>query len=245
VPTLLAGLAAARLQGGDAAEAEKIARIGRQAAPDDPRFEYLLGRCAMVLGRPDEAAGHFEAALRANPRSVANLVELAGVAMAQERLGVAEEHLEQALAIDPRAQGARAYLAEIRLRQGRVDDAEAEVDQALVDWPDDARGVFAAARVKARRGDWVRCEELLRRAIDLEPRFVGARLELARMLLRQGRHYDEAIALTRGAVEFEPAGQDLSLAYFLLADLYNRTGRADLSASFAERGRQAEAERRN
>jgi hypothetical protein len=68
---------------------------------------------------------------------------------------------------------------------------------------------------------------------------------LAWLLHRQGRHYDEAIALTRGAVEFEPAGQDLSLAYFLLADLYNRTGRADLSASFAERGRQAEAERRN
>ncbi len=51
---------------------------------------------------------------------------------------------------------------------------------------------------------------------------------------------DEAIALARQGIEKKPGGPDLAFGYYLLADLYSRTGHSDLSRELAEKGRIAE-----
>jgi tetratricopeptide (TPR) repeat protein len=48
-------------------------------APDDPRYQYLLGKTLLRQGRSKEAVEHLEAALRLNPEDLKTLVYLARV----------------------------------------------------------------------------------------------------------------------------------------------------------------------
>jgi tetratricopeptide (TPR) repeat protein len=61
-------------------------------------------------------------------------------------------------------------------------------------------------------------------------------LYLARIYLNRGERYQEAIDLVRKGIELKPERSDLPLGYFLLADLYNRTGDTLRAAECAAKG---------
>ncbi len=79
----------------------------------------------------------------------------------------------------------------------------------------------------------------LRRTIAAEPEFPLAYFHVARILLRRGTDYDEAVALAKKGIELRPAPAELPLGYFLLADLYNRLGMNALSDENARKGQAA------
>ena len=54
--------------------------------------------------------------------------------------------------------------------------------------------------------------------------------------LDDGNRYPRAIELTEKALKLTLTPKDKAFAYFLLADLYNRTGDAARSKQFAQRG---------
>ncbi|MGZ5496416.1 MAG: sulfatase-like hydrolase/transferase, partial [Candidatus Aminicenantales bacterium] len=83
--------------------------------------------------------------------------------------------------------------------------------------------------------------ETLRKTIAAEPEFPLAYFHVARILLRRGTDFEEAIALTKKGIELRPAPAELPLGYFLLADLYNRVGENALSEENARKGQAATA----
>jgi len=83
--------------------------------------------------------------------------------------------------------------------------------------------------------------DALQKTIEAEPEFPIAHFYLARIYLRRGERYPEAIALVKKGIELKPAPADLPLGYFLLADLYNRIGDVVQSEEYARKGQAAAA----
>ena len=78
--------------------------------------------------------------------------------------------------------------------------------------------------------------QALRNAIRANPRSPGPYLVLALTFLQREERYPEAVELARLGLQQGPQGRELQLAYFLLADLYNRLGETELETEFARLG---------
>lgn len=101
--------------------------------------------------------------------------------------GAAERAIAAALR-DPRLMEAASALA-----QNRIPDAEARLRAHLLEKPLDVAAIRMFAEVAARIGRFRDSENLLRRALELDPDFDAARANLATVLYRQNRA-QEAIA---------------------------------------------------
>ena len=202
----------------------------------------VLGSFARQAGRLDASQRALERALELDPESAGANLELAVLALAQGSFDRAGDLASRALELDPRLRGAHLCLAQSLEAQGRLDAAAAEYESERRLSPDDHRPVYGLARLYGRMGRAGDERRLLEETIQLEPSFAPAYLYLARNRLAAGEGYPEAIALVNTALGHDPAGTDLVLAYYLLADLHNRIGNQELSNEFAMKGRRAEQE---
>jgi arylsulfatase A-like enzyme/Tfp pilus assembly protein PilF len=236
-PSVIAALATAEVHSGRADAAMELLRTAIERNPTEPRFRFIAGRASLVRGDLKSATSHFDVALKLNPRSAASLVELAGIAITERQPERARQLATRALAIDAHARGARLFLAQALEQLGRPNEAWQQASEELKLSPDDFRPAYYLAELAPRVGHDDEVERYLQQTIRAEPRFPAAYLQLARHLLQRGGRFDEGIRLTRKALELKPRGRDEALAYFLLADLYSRTGHADLSRKNADLAR--------
>jgi arylsulfatase A-like enzyme/Tfp pilus assembly protein PilF len=233
-PAITAGLATALIESGKSNDALQLVRAAIPGAPQEPRFHFLAGRALEALGRLEEAKQEFERTLTLNARSAAAHVELAAIAISQKQPEHARDEAQKALTIDAHARGGHLFLAQALDDLGRRDDARREASIELQLWPDDFRAAVYLAELTPNDA-----ERYLRLAIQIEPRYAAAYLRLAQLLLKRNERFDEGVRLTQQALALHPSGRDEALAYFLLADLYNRLGREDLSRDNARLGQQA------
>jgi tetratricopeptide (TPR) repeat protein len=98
-----------------------------------------LGNLLWRAGRPQEAVGHYEAALRLKPDFLESIINLADVLMQQGDLPAAAERYEQALQLKPDFTGHLA-LARLWERLGRRSEAIVHLQAALRIKPDLASG---------------------------------------------------------------------------------------------------------
>jgi len=240
-PTVTAALATAYLEAGQPADALKLVRAAIPAAPQEPRYHFLAGRALEATGNLNDARVEFNAALTLNPRSAAALVELAAISVSQKQAQSARDLARKALALDGRARGAHLFLAQALEQLGDRDGAWREASTEMQLWPDDFRAPFYLAELAPRAGHGDQVEPYLRAAIRAEPRYAPSYLHLAQFLLKHNERIDEGVKLTQTALTLKPAPHDEALAYFLLADFYNRLGRDELSRKSAQSGREAAA----
>ena len=101
--------------------------------------------------------------------------------------------------------------------------------------------MFNLSRVYRLIGNEDKELEYLNKCLETDPTFPIAYFYLARIHIRRGQNFEEAIALVKKGIELKPAPADLPLGYFLLADLYNRVGDFVQSEEYARKGRDAAA----
>ena len=102
--------------------------------PDPARTGALLrlmGRAALELGRLEAAAGHFESAVRLDPRAPEALDHLALVRFRQQRYAAALELYERLLEITPDAAQVHANRGAALYYLGRIDAAVRGFERAL------------------------------------------------------------------------------------------------------------------
>ena len=80
-------------------------------------------------------------------------------------------------------------------------------------------------------------ETFLEKTIEINPNFPLSYFYLARIYLNRGEKYNTAISLVEKGIECKPPEKDLPLGYFLLSDLYNRTGQYAKSEEYVQKGR--------
>jgi tetratricopeptide (TPR) repeat protein len=174
------------LKEGDLKRAEKGYQAVLAARPGLPAAETGLGYVALQSGRIQEAERRFSAALAARADYSPALVGRGYAALRRDDPESALASFRAALAIDPREPAVKRRIAELRL----------SVTERRV----------ASAREALGRGETAAAVEIYSQALEDAPEVAGLRLELAELMVREGR-VGEAIAV----LETDPTGDRLVL----------------------------------
>ena len=114
------------VRAGDAAGGAALIGRAWTAHPGDPRVQTALGWALYWTRKYDEAAAHFDTALRADPRDFRAHAGLAEVRLEQRRYPEAETALLSALALDPTSGSAHNSLGFAYALTGRSQQAVEE-----------------------------------------------------------------------------------------------------------------------
>jgi len=182
----------------------------REQAPDDPNVGARLGACYFHLGRPDEAKRELELALtpRLEPTARMGALTILGhIASSEHDFEAAKRYCKEALDLRP-YDATAAYglgLALSKLGEDQLAQKYLKRSQRLLEL--DQRQVEINL-------------ELMRRPDDLP-----LRLEMARLMVDQGRHSDAA-AWMQSVLRYDPKCRE---AGELLADFYEKHGKHELA----------------
>ncbi len=204
----------------------------------DPQFYHLLGTMAYIQNRNDDAIAYFSKCLTLNAESASSHNSLAAIYILKDDPVRAEEHIRKALELNAGLRMVHFNLAQLHEKKGELGKAAEAYLKELELSPLNFRASFNLSRVYRQLG---RPEEelaYLKKTIELGPEFPLAYFYLARIYLNQGQDLEMAVGLVKKGIELKPEASDLPLGYFLLADLYNRLGRNDLSREYAGKGQE-------
>ena len=239
-PLLAISLALAELGDHRPGEAEKSLLESVGFFPGDSRFYLLLGKLAADRNDHSRADRLLARALELDPHSASIRSAVSEILLNRGDAEGAIRRADEALALDPKARGAHYCRARVLSGRGQLAEAWLEHAQEIENSPDDPRSFQALMTLSRRLQRFDEEERRLRSLFRERPELPLAYLYLAKNYLDRGERYDEAIALAEGAIQRKPEAPELTLGYYVLADLYNRRGQADLSREFATRARQAE-----
>jgi tetratricopeptide (TPR) repeat protein len=162
----------------------------------------LLGRAYRQLGRPVDAASHFERAGRLRP--TAEVFRELGLAEREAgRAAQAQVALTRARQLDPQDPQIAYQLGLACLEQGLLAQAEGELEAVLQLRPNHAPALLALGRVCAARHHWEEAGAFFRRAVTTDPSDAAAYLDLGRALLAT-RRLNEATRTLEEAVRLAP-----------------------------------------
>ena len=193
----------ATLGAGNLELAEQQARSFISSAPDSMEAQYAFGLVHLLKG---DAAGSISWLERAVAQAPDNAVYQGNLGVACLRAGALAEaivHLGAALEKQPDYREARYNLGCALLDSGEAEKASAFFNDLAADYPTDAAYVCAAGDAAREMHDWARAVTLYRKAIDLNPEFSRACINLAPILMYAG-FLDEALALADKAIELDP-----------------------------------------
>ncbi len=210
--------------------------------PEERKARLNLARMLLETRQPpDEAAGHLEWLLAADPGNVAGLIQLAVCREAQGRVDEAIVILDRVIAgVSPDAK-ALYYRGRLELNRAKPGAAAPFLRRAVELDPSDPELLYTLfqcvqhtgtpSEIKEAEERWRRCEADLRRVGELarmiarSPQDPDLRCEIGELFLRNGRII-EGIRWLESALRVQP---DHAPTHKVLAAYYERTGRPDLA----------------
>jgi arylsulfatase A-like enzyme/Tfp pilus assembly protein PilF len=214
-----------------------------QKDPKNAWVRYQLGELYVDLNRLDRAEEAFRQSLADDTRVASARNALGVIAFKRGDLPRAEQEIRAALAQNPEVKLAHYNLALIAEQRGDLQTAVREYQTEIDRQPTAYKAAFNLGRLYEQMGNAAAQEAAFRKAIELNPYFAEGYFYLAKLYLDQGRNYDEAIELARRGVALGERSSFAPLGHYVLADLYNRKGRAADAQREAEKGRALEAAR--
>ncbi|MDE2290793.1 MAG: tetratricopeptide repeat protein, partial [Elusimicrobia bacterium] len=145
---------------------------------------------------------------------------------------------ELAAKLAPESGAAHRALA-VALRRGEKADPQRRQDEVLIALdldPKDADAWYEYWRVRGYDPD----DETIRRALELEPRHLGAHIDLGAALVEEGR-LDEAAERLMEALRLNPRN---ALAAYDLAMVFNRQGHAERALELLRKARKLHPDER-
>ena len=198
-----------------------------------PLESPLMGLAAdtlLELDEPTLAAQAYAAFLERVPGAAEARVRRAAALYAAGRLAEADGELQRALRAAPAPAGADYWMGVVRFEQRRMDEASAHLERELRRDPRCAGCLATLAHVAYLAGDDRRCEDLLGRAVAIDPDNLDANLVYGMLYNRTGRA-DRAIAHLARVVEKAPRH---ARAQYQLAQAYQRAGDAERAREHRE-----------
>jgi tetratricopeptide (TPR) repeat protein len=214
------------------AETEMAADAYRRALDLDPSFEPAIEaftRLYLATGRLSDAESLLNRLRGQAPNSAGVLGALAEVKSLQNDSAAAQQLAQQALKADPDYRPAMVALARDHYRNRRLDLAlyalTAILDGYGPENPPRDKGNGEArllrASIYSEQGQRKLAFDELKRAVELRPDLVEARVNLAVLMLEAG-NAPEAVPLLEGALAFDPSNV---LVHLNLGDAYRLQGR--------------------
>ncbi|HJO04678.1 MAG TPA: sulfatase-like hydrolase/transferase [Acidobacteriota bacterium] len=219
-------------------EAERTVRDGLELVGDNAQLYFLLGDLRRRQSDLDGAIAAFLRCLELDPDGSSAHGGLAQAYFHLDRFADAESYARAALELDDQLIGVHAVLAEIHDQRGEAAAAVREYLQEIEIAPEDVAAHFNLAMVYRKMGREDDEYRQLQRVLEIDPQFAQGNVFMARQILRRGGDLQRAIEMVEGAITESLDAPDMTLGYFLLADLYNRIGDAVLAQEWARRGQQ-------
>jgi arylsulfatase A-like enzyme/Tfp pilus assembly protein PilF len=208
--------------------------------PRQPHVWYQLATLYLDLGREAEARRTFAEALKHNPKMGAAYNSLAALAFERGDVAEAERLVRKGLELEDDLRSSRFNLGRILEARGDVAGAEALYREELSRFADNGRARFNLAQLVRQRGDQAGFLAELRESTVKAPQFGPAFFFLAREELQAGR-LDAAAELARKGLEVDESSAVAPLGHYVLADIYNRQGKAAEAADEVAKARRIEA----
>jgi protein O-GlcNAc transferase len=197
--------------------------------PDEPSYALSYGELLYRRGRIEEALTELQKA-----SEIPDALIL--LSAAYEKLGRTDDlflTLRRYVELKPEDMGARVLLGEKLEGEKRYEDALEVYRQGLGDdAPDDPILLYRIGELQSRnRETYADAEKSARRALEVAPDMLEARLLLARVLARTNRH-EEAVRELEAARAKHP---DSAEVHYNLAQSYQRLGRTEEAKAAAAR----------
>jgi len=208
--------------------------------PKDPFVQYQMGEIWLDRGDLGRAETLFRRALDVDPSVVAAKNALGVIALQRGDPATAERLIREALAAKPTLRLAHFNLALLAEERGDVRAAEREYLEELKQHPENYKSAFNLSRLYEQAGDRQGQIDALKQSILSNPRFPEGHFFLAKAYLDSESNLDEAVRLALKGLELAPKSEYAPLGHYVLADVYNRQGRAREGAQELARGRALE-----
>lgn len=181
----------------DAAEANRLAELAVQLAPDSAAAHQALGAARHIALRLDDAETEYARALALDPKSATARLPLADLKRASGKYDEALALYREQLQANPQSKSARAGVVLSLLELGKKDEAEQELSSALADKQQAGNLplLVGTAYWFLAHNDAARGLELAQRAVTLEPRYSWGQIAMARALVGNRRPLEAERAL--------------------------------------------------
>jgi tetratricopeptide (TPR) repeat protein len=176
----------------DVKEANRLAELTVQNAPEVAPAHQALGAARHIALRLEDAEAEYAKALALNPKLTSARLSLADLKRASGKSDEALALYREVLQADPKNNSARAGAILSLLESGKQEEAVQEINATLQD-PDKANNLpllVGAAYWFMARGDAARGLDFAQRAVALEPRYSWAQIAYARALVADKRPLD-------------------------------------------------------
>jgi tetratricopeptide (TPR) repeat protein len=191
------------LAAGNRDAAVRYATEAKQSAPASPDVRVALVRSLLTQRDLDRAGIEIAELLRGRP-DLAVAHALNGMLNAmRNKEASARAAYTKALELDPQNVEAIGGLVALDLQNKQLAPAVSRIDTALAKQPDNLQLMTVAARVYDTAGQPDKAEQVLRRAVAADPRFLTSYELLAQLYMKQ-RKLDAARAEFEGIVKREP-----------------------------------------
>jgi arylsulfatase A-like enzyme/Flp pilus assembly protein TadD len=197
----------------------------RSLDPRNGRVLWQLADIEMRERRLDAAVAILKDALERGAERERFLLKLGECYLEQKRLDEAEKALLEAVALRPTLETAHFNLGLLYEERDEREKAIAAYEKELAAHEKAYRAAFNLAKLLQKSGRPREALTRFRQVVELAPEFAIGRLYLAKALLDAG-DLPGAEREAKAALEMKPDASMAPLGHYVLADVYNRQGRA-------------------
>ncbi len=211
-------------QSGHIENAIPAMRLAIQRDPKSEKYWFDYGVLLTNSNAPGAAVIRLEESLQLFPKSPRLWFALGFANFRHDKNEESERALRKVLELDPKFAPALAYLGLLRAKTGAYDEALTLYQNALAADPKLAvvHHLIAETMLQQTNADSRSIEKHLRRAAEMDPTFMPARLSLGKLFMRSQR-WAEAVAELEQVVKLSPGVTD---AYYQLGLAYGRLKRS-------------------
>lgn len=200
------------------AQAEKLYEQALTVAPNSDDALRALVTMYLVQKHPEKAMARVKAQIDKSPTASFYVTLGALQAQAKDYAG-AQASLHKALDLDQNNAEAFAVLGQVQASAGSIDDAIKSWDAWMQKNPKDVRPYIMISSLEHSRNNWQREQQMLEKAVQIQPDSPVAANNLAFLLLEHGGNVDTALALAQTARRQAPDSPNiadtLGYAYYM------------------------------
>jgi tetratricopeptide (TPR) repeat protein len=200
----------------------KRLRRSKEVAP--ARWQFEVARCLDHLGRKDKAMEAYEEAISLDPDSLFASTAQSRVTELVPAILDPISQADQEVVAAERAKGL-SLLARATLDLGDQKEAERLFKEVFESGSGSADALVAFGRFRAEAGDGAGAEAAYRKALEADPQYGAANLELARMVLSAPEGLQEGFRLLMKARD--AGGEEGYRAAARMVRLYREVGQAE------------------
>jgi len=187
----------------------------------------IVGEIHMGRLDYDQALPYFEKAVEVQPKVDRSRFNLAACLIGLKQYERAEPILLEVTAGSPKWPLANFNLGLLYEEQGRLEEARAAYAREVAAYPGEFKARFNLGKLLFKLGDRAGSLAEMREVVRVAPKLAEGRLFLARGLLYEDVPPAEVKAAVDAGLALAGTPELKAMAYFLLADVYNRLGEPD------------------